>query len=496
MILSATFTAPFNMTGQPGFSIPAGLVDGMPVGMQVVARRHEDDLCVAAAALMEAARPWPKLAPGYDVALPSFRRELSVALAVTNSRRKEAAGEGVASGRDRRRQSAGRLRASAQAAEAGTGTGLRRGHRGRARRPADAAADLDARPRPREHVRPPRRPRARRRRPRAPGPKSWKALKARLKTAGYAVKDIHTVVVTHSHPDHFGGAGRIKKEAGAELVTHKAFTTWSLDRKGAHPLRGRRRAPRAGRDRRGRPLRRPVARGAARAPRRRRRSTRSPPSTSGSRCRGAARRRGVAASTRCRRSRKRLAIRAMRLLFAPPDPTRRVKHGAPVQLAGRTWLAIHTPGHTLDHLCLYDPEHGVLLSGDHVLPSITPHIAGSGDGRRAALVPRDARPRRVARRREARPARARSPVRRRSRVASTRSRSTTSSAWRSCAIASLADRAGQRGDALARALPRAALGRHGGERDLRPPRAPARRRRRRALGRGRHPHVPGAPPRP
>jgi Asp-tRNA(Asn)/Glu-tRNA(Gln) amidotransferase A subunit family amidase len=65
MILSATFTAPFNITGQPGFSIPAGLVEGMPVGMQVVARRHEDDLCVAAAALMEAARPWPKLAPGY-----------------------------------------------------------------------------------------------------------------------------------------------------------------------------------------------------------------------------------------------------------------------------------------------------------------------------------------------------------------------------------------------------------------------------------------------
>ena len=77
---------------------------------------------------------------------------------------------------------------------------------------------------------------------------------------------------------------------------------------------------------------------------------------------------------------KRVAIRAMRLVFAPPDPTRRVKHGAPIQLAGRTWLAIHTPGHTLDHLCLYDPENGILLSGDHVLPSITPHIAGSGQG--------------------------------------------------------------------------------------------------------------------
>jgi aspartyl-tRNA(Asn)/glutamyl-tRNA(Gln) amidotransferase subunit A len=63
MILSAAFTAPFNMTCQPGFSIPAGLVDGMPCGLQVVARRHEDDLCVAAATLMELARPWPKVAP-------------------------------------------------------------------------------------------------------------------------------------------------------------------------------------------------------------------------------------------------------------------------------------------------------------------------------------------------------------------------------------------------------------------------------------------------
>ena len=55
-------------------------------------------------------------------------------------------------------------------------------------------------------------------------------------------------------------------------------------------------------------------------------------------------------------------------------------HGEPVQLAGREWTALHTPGHTLDHLCLYDPEHGILLSGDHVLPSITPHVSGVGNG--------------------------------------------------------------------------------------------------------------------
>ena len=53
-------------------------------------------------------------------------------------------------------------------------------------------------------------------------------MKARLKTAGYGLKNIHTVLVTHSHPDHFGGAGRIAREAGAELITHHAFSTWTV----------------------------------------------------------------------------------------------------------------------------------------------------------------------------------------------------------------------------------------------------------------------------
>ncbi len=64
MYLSAPFTAPFNMTGQPGMSIPAGLVGGMPCGLQVVGRRLDEHLCFAAGAVLEAIRPWPKFAPG------------------------------------------------------------------------------------------------------------------------------------------------------------------------------------------------------------------------------------------------------------------------------------------------------------------------------------------------------------------------------------------------------------------------------------------------
>src|SRR5437588_7708213 len=59
--------------------------------------------------------------------------------------------------------------------------------------------------------------------PGLPGPGAWRALRDRLRTAGIRIRDVHTVVVTHVHPDHCGAAGRLAKEAGAELVTHSAF---------------------------------------------------------------------------------------------------------------------------------------------------------------------------------------------------------------------------------------------------------------------------------
>lgn len=59
-----------------------------------------------------------------------------------------------------------------------------------------------------------------------------------------------------------------------------------------------------------------------------------------------------------------------------PEVTHPVEQGDLLTLADREMFVMHTPGHTPDHFCLHDPEAGVFIAGDHVLPSITPHISG------------------------------------------------------------------------------------------------------------------------
>jgi glyoxylase-like metal-dependent hydrolase (beta-lactamase superfamily II) len=200
--------------------------------------------------------------------------------------------------------------------------------------------------------------------PGLPGPVSWKSLLDRLQRAEIPLPRVHTVIVTHSHPDHFGGAAQLRKETGADIVAHTSFRTLfdprdnreSLDEEderdqeddvvlseqvassGVRKLLGMRPLP----------WDRPTPWG-GRHPR--------PP------------------------LKMRTMFRLRRLLrrrFGTPTPSRRLADADTIRLARREWVALHTPGHTADHLCLFDPVEGVLLSGDHVLPSITPHISGIG----------------------------------------------------------------------------------------------------------------------
>jgi glyoxylase-like metal-dependent hydrolase (beta-lactamase superfamily II) len=193
--------------------------------------------------------------------------------------------------------------------------------------------------------------------PGLPGKASWDALVSRLGSAGYRVDDVHTVIVTHSHPDHFGGAGTLRHRTGADVLTHASFRTWLDADEGddAGPdeipddaddetLGGGPPAPTTT-SRRPWEVEQPWGGGRFKPP-----------------------------------VKRRLGMGMGRVLgrrwMRAPEPNVRVVDDDVVTFARREWVAVHTPGHTADHLCLYSPTDGIVLSGDHVLPTITPHISG------------------------------------------------------------------------------------------------------------------------
>ncbi len=193
--------------------------------------------------------------------------------------------------------------------------------------------------------------------PGLPGPGSWRALQDRLKTAGLATRNVHSVIVTHSHPDHFGGAARFAKESGAQVIAHRSFrfgppSPHESSEVSAEHLDGK-------------------EAGADADPVEERRTREAIASHSTTRTPWGGQRPRPRVLTR-------LKWHAMRWLSGRivPIVTHPVEHGDVLELAGREWFVVHTPGHTGDHFCLHDPSEGTFLAGDHVLPSITPHISG------------------------------------------------------------------------------------------------------------------------
>jgi glyoxylase-like metal-dependent hydrolase (beta-lactamase superfamily II) len=158
---------------------------------------------------------------------------------------------------------------------------------------------------------------------------AYAALEAGLATAGYAVGDVRGLLVTHIHPDHYGLAGRVREASGAWIALHPAD---------ARLIQDRYVEPTDLLDRVGAMLRRVGA-----------------PAQE------------VAA----------LASAAMpvRPLVDPVLPDVLLDDGERPDVPGWDLCAIWTPGHTPGHLCFWESAHALMLTGDHVLPRITPNIS-------------------------------------------------------------------------------------------------------------------------
>ena len=58
------FTVPWNATGQPAASVPAGFTaDGLPLAVQLVGRPDDEGTLLSLAAQLESERPWADRRP-------------------------------------------------------------------------------------------------------------------------------------------------------------------------------------------------------------------------------------------------------------------------------------------------------------------------------------------------------------------------------------------------------------------------------------------------
>ena len=61
--MAVPFTMLANLCWNPAASVPAGLTNGLPIGLQIIGRRHADEIVLRLARLFEHASPWARHAP-------------------------------------------------------------------------------------------------------------------------------------------------------------------------------------------------------------------------------------------------------------------------------------------------------------------------------------------------------------------------------------------------------------------------------------------------
>lgn len=162
-------------------------------------------------------------------------------------------------------------------------------------------------------------------------PASLRALEGGVGEAGFRLDEVQGVLVTHHHPDHHGLAGRVREASGCWVAMHRE------DVRVVH--RHREHLDQDPEERHDRAYEALHAAGA-------------PPDE-------------ITA----------LLARQRELDVAMPAiPDRELEDHDVVALGGRDVQAVWTPGHSPGHTCFWLDDAQQLLAGDHLLPTITPHI--------------------------------------------------------------------------------------------------------------------------
>ena len=157
---------------------------------------------------------------------------------------------------------------------------------------------------------------------------AWAALCDGLQQVGTDVKDVQGALVTHIHPDHYGLAGRVREASGAWVALHPAD---------AALIHERYEEPGNLLDRVGAMLRRVGA----------------PEEEVNSLVN---------------------ASMPVRPFVDAVMPDVLLEDNDKPEVKGWDLSAIWTPGHSPGHLCFWEANNRLMLSGDHVLPRITPNI--------------------------------------------------------------------------------------------------------------------------
>ncbi|WP_246256550.1 MBL fold metallo-hydrolase [Pseudarthrobacter oxydans] len=167
-------------------------------------------------------------------------------------------------------------------------------------------------------------------------------LKVGLRAAGVGIRDVSGILATHFHTDHLGMAGWLRRASGAWLALGKEekryISAFEDPAEESEADRNRMRTWGVPEDRVGE----------------------------------------AAMSVEDLLHMRRLA-----------DPDLRVGNGDRVPIPGFELAVIETPGHTPGHICLREESREIFISGDHVLPRISPNVSleirGDADPLRSCL---------------------------------------------------------------------------------------------------------------